>query len=166
MKIGDTSSGQGGTKAEPTFRKGFGIAEIHQSHSIYIITNPIIFIRYLDMIPLVCLQQMVGICIFFQDCGTGFCICNSRFVAVITAKTCSRIMIPTVSHIVKLQGITVQKDAITPFLTFPDIIGVLRVRSHPKTIQVTQAIAFCLNNDTRIVLNGYLATHLFFSPKS
>ena len=128
--------------------------------------NPIIFIRYLDMIPLVCLQQMVGICIFFQDCGTGFSVYPCRLIAVITAKTCSRIMIPTVSHIVKLQGITVQKDAITPFLTFPYIIGILRIRSHPKTIQVTQAIAFCLNNDARIVLNGYLATHLFFSPKS
>ena len=109
---------------------------------------------------------MIGIRIFFPYSRTRFKICNPCFITVITAEARSGVIIPAISHIVELQGITIQKDSVTPLFTFPDIIRIGRIRSHPETIQITQSVSFFFYNYARVIFNRYPSIHLFFSPES
>ena len=77
--------------------------------------------------------------IFLENRRAECYIIYTSFVACITAKSGSRVVIATIAQIIHLQGIASGEDAAPPVCTFPDVF-LLRVTGQPEAVEIAQSV--------------------------
>ena len=119
----------------------------------------------LHMIPVVGLQQVIRIGIFFQNGRTPGRIVHTSLVTVVAAEPGRGVVVAAIAEVVHLQRIASHEDAAAPSSSCPEVFG-LRVTGQPEAVHVAQPVAvLAFVHNTGVILYGHVLTHLLLPPE-
>ena len=133
---------------------------IHQTFSVDDISHPSVDSLQSDVIPVVGLDEMIGIGVFAQDDGLQPFLFHRGCITGVATESCGGVPIAAISHIIHLQGIVICELA---------SISSAFV-SHPEAVEVADAdfalvvAELWVGDDTCVIFDDGVARHLVFVP--
>ena len=126
LEIRDPRSRKGRAETKPAALQRLGIQIVYNALPVDEETGMTMFALDLHMIPVVGLQQVIRIGIFFQNGRTPGRIVHTSLVTVVAAEPGRGVVVAAIAEVVHLQRIASHEDAAAPSSSCPEAFG-LRV---------------------------------------